>query len=147
VKRIKSRTLIILEQVSGKIFHCLHCNSLTESFFDGNSDHSIPGRQQPKWGQTIITVNKFITKVNDVGMDLLEVPRYASSSTPLFLNHKSDTLVVAIEQLNLICAPTNALLSVIEPEKCEYLFTVSSPAVCYLPPVVTKGDGILKEEL
>ncbi|KAM0750382.1 hypothetical protein T439DRAFT_326351 [Meredithblackwellia eburnea MCA 4105] len=34
-------------------------------------------------------------------------------------------------KIDLICAPTNALLSVIEPEKCEYLFTVQTPAVCY----------------
>ncbi|KAL8278215.1 hypothetical protein RQP46_009388 [Phenoliferia psychrophenolica] len=46
-------------------------------------------------------------------------------------------------KVDLICAPTNALLSVIEPEKCEYLFTVSTPAVCF----PKAPEGVAKEEL
>ncbi|GAA5874605.1 hypothetical protein JCM16303_002920 [Sporobolomyces ruberrimus] len=34
-------------------------------------------------------------------------------------------------KVNLVCGTSNALTSVIEPEKCEYLFTVTSPAVCF----------------
>ncbi|GAA5828886.1 hypothetical protein JCM11251_005908 [Rhodosporidiobolus azoricus] len=34
-------------------------------------------------------------------------------------------------KVDLVCGTSNALLSVIEPEKCEYLFKVSSPAVCF----------------
>ena len=46
--------------------------------------------------------------------------------------------------MDLICAPTNALLSVVEPEKCEYLFTVSTPAVCF----GAEGKGkVVKDEL
>lgn len=33
-------------------------------------------------------------------------------------------------QVDLICGTTNALLNVAEPEKCTYLFQVSTPAVC-----------------
>ncbi|GAA5893633.1 uncharacterized protein JCM6883_003587 [Sporobolomyces salmoneus] len=33
--------------------------------------------------------------------------------------------------VKLICGTSNNLVSVIEPEKCEYLFTVTSPAVCF----------------
>jgi hypothetical protein len=34
-------------------------------------------------------------------------------------------------QVDLSCGTTNALLSVSEPEKCEYRFKVTSPALCY----------------
>lgn len=38
-------------------------------------------------------------------------------------------------QVDLICGTTNALINVAEPEKCTYLFQVSTPAVC-----IVKGD-------
>ncbi|GAA5895979.1 hypothetical protein JCM6882_005578 [Rhodosporidiobolus microsporus] len=40
-------------------------------------------------------------------------------------------------KVDLVCGTSNALLLVVEPEKCEYLFKVSSPAVCY----PEAGDG------
>lgn len=41
-------------------------------------------------------------------------------------------------QVDLSCGTTNALLSVSEPEKCEYRFKVTSPALCY---PVEEGGG------
>ncbi|GFZ44630.1 Alpha-glucosidase 2 subunit beta [Saitozyma sp. JCM 24511] len=40
--------------------------------------------------------------------------------------------------VDLSCGTTNALLSVSEPEKCEYRFKVTSPALCY---PVEEGGG------
>jgi hypothetical protein len=34
-------------------------------------------------------------------------------------------------QVDIVCGTTNELLSVAEPEKCEYLFKVTSPALCW----------------
>jgi hypothetical protein len=42
-------------------------------------------------------------------------------------------------QVDLSCGTTNALLSVSEPEKCEYRFKVTSPALCY--PVEEAGGA------
>ncbi|GAA6011944.1 hypothetical protein JCM11491_000111 [Sporobolomyces phaffii] len=55
-------------------------------------------------------------------------------------------------KVNLVCGTSNALISVIEPEKCEYLFTVTSPAVCFPPPTPppnepTHGGVQEKDEL
>ena len=83
----------------------------------------------------ITTRSKSTTKDSDAGTDPLDQPKFVLSLSTL-----SQILTCIILQLDLICAPTNALLSVIEPEKCEYLFTVSTPAVCF-PLVDTKaGD-------
>lgn len=49
-------------------------------------------------------------------------------------------------QVDLSCGTTNALLSVIEPEKCEYLFKVTTPALCY-PPKLEEGGAQPKDEL
>ncbi|GAA5925833.1 uncharacterized protein JCM15063_005135 [Sporobolomyces koalae] len=43
-------------------------------------------------------------------------------------------------KVNIECGTSNALVSVIEPEKCEYLFTVTSPAVCF-PSRTAPGEG------
>lgn len=45
-------------------------------------------------------------------------------------------------QVDLVCGTSNALLSVIEPEKCEYLFKVQTPAVC-----IVDEEGKAKDEL
>ncbi|GAA5833625.1 hypothetical protein JCM9279_001580 [Rhodotorula babjevae] len=47
-------------------------------------------------------------------------------------------------KVDLECGTSNALLQVIEPEKCEYLFRVATPAVCW-----PDGDGgeQVKDEL
>lgn len=47
-------------------------------------------------------------------------------------------------QLDLTCGTENVLLSVIELEKCEYLFTGTTPALC-LPLDEDRGSG--KDEL
>lgn len=48
--------------------------------------------------------------------------------------------------MDLSCGTSNELLSVIEPEKCEYLFKVTSPAVCF--PREEKDDQTkVKDEL
>jgi protein kinase C substrate 80K-H len=49
--------------------------------------------------------------------------------------------------VELSCGTTNALLSISEPEKCEYRFKATSPALCW-PLDVTSGtkEGV-KEEL
>ncbi|GAA5935275.1 hypothetical protein JCM10213_003991 [Rhodosporidiobolus nylandii] len=47
-------------------------------------------------------------------------------------------------KVDLVCGTSNALLSVIEPEKCEYLFKVSTPAVCF--PQADDGEHV-KDEL
>lgn len=52
----------------------------------------------------------------------------------------TDDSTNTLSQLNLVCGTSNALVSVIEPEKCEYLFTVTSPAVCF-PPSQTQAQG------
>ncbi|GAA5975399.1 hypothetical protein JCM11641_004253 [Rhodosporidiobolus odoratus] len=48
-------------------------------------------------------------------------------------------------KVDLVCGTSNALLSVIEPEKCEYLFKVSTPAVCF-PPNAAEEQQV-KDEL
>ncbi|CEQ39441.1 SPOSA6832_00983 [Sporobolomyces salmonicolor] len=48
-------------------------------------------------------------------------------------------------KVDLVCGTSNALLHVIEPEKCEYLFTVTTPAVCFPPP--REEDERTKDEL
>ncbi|KAI5480797.1 glycoside hydrolase family 31 protein [Pseudohyphozyma bogoriensis] len=48
-------------------------------------------------------------------------------------------------KVDFICGTSNALLSVVEPEKCEYLFTVSTPAVCF--PLEEQTVGGAKDEL
>ncbi|GAA6001422.1 hypothetical protein JCM10207_006659 [Rhodosporidiobolus poonsookiae] len=50
-------------------------------------------------------------------------------------------------KVDLICGTSNALLSVMEPEKCEYLFKVSSPAVCFPDPVKPEEEKPAKDEL
>ncbi|BGP48447.1 glucosidase II [Rhodotorula kratochvilovae] len=48
-------------------------------------------------------------------------------------------------KVDLVCGTSNALLSVIEPEKCEYLFKLATPAVCFPEP---EGDAShAKDEL
>lgn len=47
-------------------------------------------------------------------------------------------------QVDLECGTSNALLQVIEPEKCEYLFRVSTPAVCWPD---GEGGEQVKDEL
>jgi protein kinase C substrate 80K-H len=51
--------------------------------------------------------------------------------------------------VELSCGTTNALLSISEPEKCEYRFRVTSPALCWpLDKEVGVGaSGGVKEEL
>lgn len=46
-----------------------------------------------------------------------------------------------MSQVELSCGTTNALLSVSEPEKCEYKFKMTSPALCY-PLDKPTGDGL-----
>lgn len=40
-------------------------------------------------------------------------------------------------QVHLTCGPKNELVKVTEPEKCEYQFMVTSPAVCVRAPEST----------
>ena len=47
--------------------------------------------------------------------------------------------------VDMTCGTTNALLSIAEPEKCEYFFKVTSPALCW-PLKEVKGEHV-KEEL
>ncbi|GJN90711.1 hypothetical protein Rhopal_003725-T1 [Rhodotorula paludigena] len=49
-------------------------------------------------------------------------------------------------KVDLVCGTSNALLSVIEPEKCEYLFEVTTPAVCF-PPEEKEQKEVVKDEL
>ena len=49
-------------------------------------------------------------------------------------------------QLDMSCGTENALLSVAEPEKCEYEFKITSPALC-LPLSAAEEKGYRKEEL
>ncbi|GAA5875927.1 hypothetical protein JCM8547_008350 [Rhodosporidiobolus lusitaniae] len=48
-------------------------------------------------------------------------------------------------KVDLVCGTSNALLSVMEPEKCEYLFKVSTPAVCF--PQADDDESHPKDEL
>jgi len=48
-------------------------------------------------------------------------------------------------KVDLSCGTTNALLAISEPEKCEYFFKVTSPALCW--PLVTSPGEAVKEEL
>ncbi|KAJ8502066.1 hypothetical protein ONZ51_g219 [Trametes cubensis] len=48
--------------------------------------------------------------------------------------------------LDMSCGTENALLSVAEPEKCEYEFKITSPALC-LPLSAAEEKGYRKEEL
>lgn len=45
--------------------------------------------------------------------------------------------------VELSCGKENALLAITEPEKCEYQFKVTSPALCW--PLESKSD--VKDEL
>ncbi|BGP24904.1 alpha 1,3-glucosidase, glycoside hydrolase family 31 protein [Rhodotorula toruloides] len=51
-------------------------------------------------------------------------------------------------KVDLVCGTSNALISVVEPEKCEYVFQVTTPAVCY-PPTAEAEEGAkgAKDEL
>jgi protein kinase C substrate 80K-H len=50
--------------------------------------------------------------------------------------------------VELSCGTTNALLSISEPEKCEYRFKATSPALCWpIDPSVEEGKSGVKEEL
>ncbi|KAH8922813.1 glycoside hydrolase family 31 protein [Atractiella rhizophila] len=48
-------------------------------------------------------------------------------------------------KIDLVCGTQNALLSVVEPNKCEYLYKVSTPAVCW--PRADAEETRQKEEL
>ncbi|GAA6028173.1 hypothetical protein JCM8097_006897 [Rhodosporidiobolus ruineniae] len=50
-------------------------------------------------------------------------------------------------KVDLVCGTSNALLSVIEPEKCEYLFKVATPAVCFPQKDQDEGAAHEKDEL
>jgi protein kinase C substrate 80K-H len=78
------------------------------------------------WNGPLRSVNVSITV-----LDSLPYPRAASTDP----------------QVELSCGTANALLSVSEPEKCEYKFKVTSPALCYPLEVanLTGADG--KDEL
>jgi protein kinase C substrate 80K-H len=50
--------------------------------------------------------------------------------------------------VELSCGTTNALLSISEPEKCEYRFKATSPALCWpINSSVEEGKPGVKEEL
>lgn len=53
--------------------------------------------------------------------------------------------------VELSCGKENALLSITEPEKCEYQFKVTSPALCWpledAKPKETKEPKEAKDEL
>jgi len=50
--------------------------------------------------------------------------------------------------VELSCGTTNALLSISEPEKCEYRFKATSPALCWPLDVAQAGTTAgVKEEL
>lgn len=75
------------------------------------------------------------------------MPRCAFHSGSFhFEGQKADTDFSPSLQVDLSCGTTNALLSVIEPEKCEYLFKVTTPAVCY-PTREEVGGERPKDEL
>ena len=46
-------------------------------------------------------------------------------------------------QLVMSCGLENAVLAVAEPEKCEYEFKVTSPALCLAP----SAEDVKREEL
>lgn len=56
-------------------------------------------------------------------------------------------------QVDLSCGTTNALVSIMEPEKCEYRFKVTTPALCWPLDKDTEGQSVsspasaVKEEL
>lgn len=64
------------------------------------------------------------------------------------VHHSSTALTTAVPdidlQLDLTCGTENALLTVTELEKCEYLFTGTTPALCLPPEDSTKSR---KDEL
>lgn len=72
--------------------------------------------------------------VSDAGTALFEVLRCVQSSRGAL---KQASLTASSLQVKLICGTSNALVSVWEPEKCEYQFTVATPAVCF--------DGLLEQ--
>jgi hypothetical protein len=41
-------------------------------------------------------------------------------------------ILITPPQLDLTCGTENALLTVAELEKCEYLFTGTTPALCFM---------------
>lgn len=47
--------------------------------------------------------------------------------------------------VDIICGTTNALLTIAEPEKCEYFFKATSPALCW--PLEAQENASVKEEL
>lgn len=55
---------------------------------------------------------------------------FSSCSDSFLYVHLVPLSLVSLVQVDLICGTTNALLNVAEPEKCTYLFQVSTPAVC-----------------
>jgi hypothetical protein len=51
------------------------------------------------------------------------------------------------DQVDITCGTTNALLSIMEPEKCEYHFKVTSPALCWPLDKDISGESQVKQEL
>lgn len=49
------------------------------------------------------------------------------------------------DQVDITCGTTNALLTIAEPEKCEYFFKATSPALCW--PLEAQENASVKEEL
>lgn len=49
--------------------------------------------------------------------------------------------------VDLKCGKENALVSISEPEKCEYFFKVTSPALCWPAEESGAAGAGIKEEL
>ena len=83
--------------------------------------------------------------VYDNGQRCWNGPARSAKVRMLPPDRMSCSLLTSTRQIDLVCAPTNALLTVIEPEKCEYLFTVQTPAVCF--PLEGAEAPVKKDEL
>jgi hypothetical protein len=67
---------------------------------------------------------RYLPAGRSVGMVRSEVCRYVLPTLAL-------TIVHAVAwQVDLLCGLENELLTVTEPEKCEYLITGTTPALC-----------------
>jgi protein kinase C substrate 80K-H len=68
-------------------------------------------------------------------------PLFLHPAMPTFTHVRADSVHpvwLRLRQLLLSCAKENELLSIVEAEKCEYVFRATTPALCWPEEVLEK---------
>lgn len=126
---------------------------LTPGLFSARNAASSSGgtrTARPRRAPSSTTRRSCTTTAPSAGTGRTGASRCASGpslrAVPLAPADQRPPAAAAAFQLELSCAKENELLSVVEAEKCEYVFKATSPALCW--PAASEAEAVqVKQEL